>query len=262
MSLPWYVADDDDYNTSCDRCEFWVTVSSEAVHSKLVSMLFWDARKDGGHGRCLRGPVPELNLLPGDRLEPCRVLQDVAEFESLKLPAEIMFWRSARQSMCHHKCLLLDPTMGVTLTKTVCIDLLHSLYLGPMLVWSCAATWYLLISGVWGSLDGPEAERIRTSLIALKSDLHAWYSSHIGSVTQISHITPKMIGTKQAPKLKLKAMECYGFMLFLLCCLRKHMQKLSSKAHLFIKSGATYLAGTYTHTSHGTANNVSLVYCG
>ena len=107
-----------------------------------------------------------------------------------------------------------------------------------MLIWCRATMWFLLSVGIWGSRSGGDAETTRLALASLKSQLSAWYSSAAPrDVTQISKLTLKMIGTKANQALKLKAMETYGFLLFLTDALLKHRGKLGTDGDMYYESG-------------------------
>jgi hypothetical protein len=88
----------------------------------------YDKRRDGGQGRALRGPVRALGLLENDRLEPSPLLSNVAKFEGLTPPFEVMFWRSANETIAKHRNPLFSVP-GVTISSFA-IDALHTLHLG------------------------------------------------------------------------------------------------------------------------------------
>jgi hypothetical protein len=96
----------------------------------------------------------------------------------------------------------------------------------------------LLRAGVWGTLAGTESEAVRIALVALKSQLSTWYSSPDGrGTTQVSKLTLKMIGTHANQALKLKAMETYGFLLFLSDAVQKQLPRLGPKGPLYLEAG-------------------------
>ena len=156
LGLPWHASTEEDYEASCARCEKWVDITAEALHRRIANLLFYDARKHGHHRRCLRAGLADCNLLPGDRLEPNVLLPDVSQLESLRLPARVLFWRVSCETMAQHRCPLFAQCIGVSLVSSVCVDLLHTLHLGPMLIWCREAMWLLLLA-VLGR--GPKAKR-------------------------------------------------------------------------------------------------------
>eukprot|EP00959_Pyramimonas_sp_CCMP1952_P197827 4137095-Pyramimonas_sp.AAC.1 len=79
----------------------------------------------------------------------------------------------------------------------VAIDLLHSLYLGPMLAWSSMAAWKLFDGNVRGGPHGCAEEYRVTAVARMKSDLFNWYGEQerrdqTVHFTRLSNLTPKM----------------------------------------------------------------------
>eukprot|EP00969_Alexandrium_andersonii_P109601 4835019-Alexandrium_andersonii.AAC.1 len=74
--------------------------------------------------------------------------------------------------------------------------------------------WALLGARVW-HVEHPSAEEaFLGSLGHLRSELFNFYSREAAAGhhhTRLAKLTPKMVGSKQAPRLKLKAMETFGF---------------------------------------------------
>ena len=58
--LRWSPTTDDDYNESCNRCEYVVVVANEALRRLLVMHLRYDKRKDGAHGRALTRDLADV----------------------------------------------------------------------------------------------------------------------------------------------------------------------------------------------------------
>eukprot|EP00959_Pyramimonas_sp_CCMP1952_P021604 455457-Pyramimonas_sp.AAC.1 len=81
--------------------------------------------------------------------------------------------------------------------RCVAIDLLHSLYLGPMPVWSSMAARKLFDGNVrWGRRGRAEEYRI-AAVARVKSDLFNWYGEQerrdqTVHFTRLSNLTPKM----------------------------------------------------------------------
>eukprot|EP00969_Alexandrium_andersonii_P047041 2063811-Alexandrium_andersonii.AAC.1 len=119
-------------------CEVRVTITSAEMHRRICRALHYDKRSGlrAGRGRSLATPVPEVGLLAGDRLEVTERLQDVAAFDQMiNFPTEVVFWRASRMSLAHHRSNIWDEDIGITPTNTICLDLLRTLYLGPMMSW-------------------------------------------------------------------------------------------------------------------------------
>jgi len=228
LALPWWENSDQDYDDACVRCEHHINLTQES-HSILKGLLRYDKKKDGSHGRALNAPVPTLGLLMDDRLEPSPRLPNIgAMFDNLSVfPFPVVFWRPSGNTLCTHRCPLMDPSLGITPNRSICFDLLHTLYLGPLITWCQLALWHLLMAGVWGDGRAPTAAQLVLCILAMRSELMAWYKTRHTlypheNLTRVSDFTPKMIGTFNDPKMKTKAMETYGMLLFLVDMLAKY----------------------------------------
>ena len=207
---------DEDYDRACSRCELWVNLESEEDRSDIVSKLHYDRRQTGSHGRALTDPVEKFDLKAHDKLEPCDSLPDVSTLDTVSLPVRIVFWRSSYQSACTHRCPLFSSELGTSPTQTICLDLMHTLYLGPMLFWCKFVFWEILLAPIWGTTQPTEMEKIEVSLLIAKNSLRKFYESHDranpnNKITRISNISTNMVGKKDHRQLKLKAMETHGF---------------------------------------------------
>ena len=241
-SLTWRKTRDEDYSTACTRCEHWVQLEHEADRMELVRLLNYDRRQAGAHGRALTQDVPKFGLLAQDRLEPCPDLPDVGKLETVGLPTRICFWRSSSESACTHRCPLFSDELGITPSRTICIDLLHTLFLGPMLCWCKFVLWELLSANVWPCAQRTEAERIKVGMLLVVQELKAFYRSfdaaHPGHpASRIGRLTVKMVGTKDDRKLKLKAMETYGFLHYLVHKVRLCHERLGAMGPRVLESG-------------------------
>ena len=79
--------------------------------------------------------------------------------------------------------------------------------------------WVLLDCGRWAPNQGNEAERIQVAVMCLKAQLFRWYSDRARkhpeeALTRLADLTYKMVGTKSRPKLKTKAAETWGLLIF------------------------------------------------
>ena len=246
LGMTYHVNSNADYTSACERCEVWVYMT-EALRAAIVPVLAYDRRHSGSHGRALNAVTDALRavgLRPGDRLEPTDELPDVGRFEVLPLPARVLFWRPSRASLCLHRCPLLSDAIGVTMEDTISLDLLHTLYLGPMMTFCKAAIMRLVTAGIWGEFEGAAAERVSASVFALRGELKAWYSDRARThpdevLTRLADLTPKMIGDPTHPRMKIKAMECYGLLLFALDMLRKHAAAVGGVGPALVECGDT-----------------------
>ena len=227
-SAPWHTNSDADFDTAATTCEFPVVMSS-SHHADLLGLLFYDQRKDGSHGRALRGDYPPLRLRAGDRLEPTPTMHDVGQgFDQLAtFPAPAMFWRAARNSAVLHRCPLWDAALGITPNRVIAIDMLHCFYLGPLQIWATAAIWACIESEKWAGPRSTMYERHTDSAKGLQSELQAFYSAHhrrhpADVLSQVTSLTPKMLGVGATRRLKVRAMETWGVALFLQDLMRRH----------------------------------------
>ena len=119
-----------DYEESCSRCEYWVTMTREQ-HTCLRGLLFYDKRKAAGRGLTLRADFGPLGLLKGDRVEPHPGLINIEEFERIYVfPARALFWRRSQEAMCHHRNPMFAPAISSTPSTSAALDWLHTLSLG------------------------------------------------------------------------------------------------------------------------------------
>ena len=208
-----------------------------------MSLLYYDRRKRGSGGTALRCDVPELGLLRGDRLEPTEWLPDTADFKHVGVfPFTAVFWRTAREDLCKRRCPLWSRTLGLTLAKTIALDLLHAFFLGPVHIFSRNVVWLLLRANVWGRFEASAEDSFMVAVQCMKGELFAWYERRRRShpqerLTEVSDLTPNMLGTRAEPKLKLKAMECWGMFLFLLYFIEAHAARIGDRISAYLRVG-------------------------
>ena len=245
-SLAFHVNADSDYEAACTRCELWVTLSHEH-HKRLCALLRYDKRPGGSHGRALVEAFPPLHLLAGDRLEPSPSLEDIGRFDDIaSFPARVLFWRPAMQSLCHRRCPLLDASLGITPVRTIALDLLHTLYLGPMLTYCRLVLWKFLRSSIWAT--GPEAgsEKLQVTFLNIRSELRHFYeefqkANASQQLSRVSNLTWKMLGSSERPKLKTRAAETYGLLLFAVHLLDKFKSHFPQDAKPLSEAGVLLL---------------------
>ena len=76
-SGPWVTWTNSDYREEVERSRTTRLVDTEAMRARIGHALVFDRRKKGGCGRLIRVPLPEFNLVAGDRLDPSPALPDV-----------------------------------------------------------------------------------------------------------------------------------------------------------------------------------------
>lgn len=236
-ALPFRKNTDQDFEEACRRCEIWVLVEREQ-HKRIISLLRYDKRPGGVHGRALRDSVAELGLRANDRLEPNELLADVADFERItSFPARVLFWRRSRESLCTRRCPLFDEQCGVSIVRSVALDVLHTLHLGVMLSWCKLAMWALIDAGVWGAFEPTEVEKFQVSVLAMNVELTRWYRTRARErpdeeLTRCPPLHHKMLGTPNNRNLKAKAAQTWGLLLFLLDSLLKYDGRVENGAYL------------------------------
>ena len=146
VSLRWDLTSDEDYYAACARCEIKVTVATESERSRIIRVLRYDKHPDGARGRALVQEIPEMNLAQGDRVEPGGSLSEVGELEDVELPALVVFWRRANETISRHRCALLnEPELGLTPTRSITVHSLHCLFLGVKNAYDKTVMWTIFI---------------------------------------------------------------------------------------------------------------------
>jgi len=131
LSSPWRLKSWEEYCHACDSCEQWRLITSDD-HVTLLSLLHYDKRRasNSSRGLALTQAVESLQLLRGDRLEPCDSLQDVSTFPSLAtFPVWVLFWRPSAETLVHHRNQLFSEAAGLKPHASLALDWLHVLSL-------------------------------------------------------------------------------------------------------------------------------------
>jgi hypothetical protein len=232
FGFPWAEFEDADYDAACKACEVHVVIS-RADHQALVPLLRFDKRTVGPRGRALVAPYAPLGLQVGDRLEPCPQLRDVGAFEAINVfPANILFWRRAGETRVRHRNPLFDAALGVGLAS-IALDALHVLYLGVFKYYCQCVVWDLLNENCYGiPASRTQSEVQQMSVLQIRAELMAWYSTQPAGHTRVEDLCRSMLGSKDEPKLSLKASETKYFCFFIVFMLRAKAHKLSRGAGL------------------------------
>ena len=232
-ALTWLVNSEQDYFSACSRCEKIVTLRNKQDVDAIVSILRYDRRKHGVHGRALVAGIviQGVQLLVNDRLEPSLGLPDIGALEHrTEFPFQIIFWRTSEESLARHRNPVFEPELGITPARSVVVDVLHAVFLGILLVWCRCAVWTLLLNGAYGHA-GENHEHLTISILVLRSNLMEWYPAYEKrakeKLTRVADLTPSMLGKPGEQVLKTKAAETWGLTLFLIEQLRLHYALLS-----------------------------------
>ena len=244
-SLRWDINDESDYDRACRRCEIIVEIATEAEKTMVSERLRPDKRDGGARGLGLASAPPPLScgatLHADDRLEPSEQLLDYALFREATPPFTVTFWRHSEETLARHRNPLFWSGTGVTPTRCITTDTLHCFYLGVLKVWCTQAVWLLLESDVYGHM-GTAEERLASAVLVLRAALMRFYKQRhrdhpTEQLTQLSDLTPKMLGSRVAKRLKTKGAETWGFALFALAELRCHLHRLPPLGARLLRAG-------------------------
>ena len=154
----------------------------------------------------------------------------------------VVFWRCSNESVSRHRNPLFDIALGITVDGTMTVDFLHCLHLGVFQHYCKIVVWMLLESAIWSSTATNQDERHEVAVLCLRSELGLWYDArkrtHPGEDLTVLHdLTVKMLGTKDAPALKMSGAETWGFLMFLVDGLEKHGAALGVEARRLREAG-------------------------
>lgn len=220
VSLPWRQNEAGDYEAACRRCEIKVTVTAN-WHQRLVRLVEYDKRTDGSRGLALKAPVPELGLRAGDRVEPCAELPDVAAFKEIQdFPRTIVFWRRSAETLCRRRNPIFTADLDTLPHRSLSVDALHALNLGVMNSFCREVVWAMLEKGVWGQRDTMD-ETWQIASLTIRAELREWYRDRQRrfpdeNLTRITTFSRKKLGDPSRRKLRTKAAETWGFLLYIL----------------------------------------------
>ena len=155
FGLPFGERGEDDHHAACAACEIHLHIAHEWQRADIfdVGKLTYLKGKLG-RGRTLRYDVPRLGLCKGDRLEPSGTLLDVGLFDEHPLPFDVVFWRThyigrATSDPFVHRNPLWDPVLHTSPHRTLAIDALHALYLGPCQRLVSTIFWRVIYANPW-----------------------------------------------------------------------------------------------------------------
>ena len=210
-AFPHQLKNMEDYDAACRACEVRVQVTQQVQLDAIRPLLYFDARKNGGRGRCLSGNIDALGLRTGDRLEPNPLLRDPADFEELTAPCEILWWRPSNDTWVRRRCPLFSDDYGVGVQSLI-VDILHCLHLGVLQKYVVYCWWRLIEHNAWQVPATNEEELFIFSVHRLRADLFGWYPAYrrarpeeMNTMTELPDVTPKTLGPKGAYLLKTKA---------------------------------------------------------
>ena len=189
------------------QCELIVVVSSQAERSALLEALVFAKELAGVKrgGRMVKHAIAVggIQLQPGDRLEPSPTLTDVTFLDSRPLPVTIIFWRTHRDGrgrcldMVHHRYPIFNDDIGMDPARVLAVDGLHTVYYGPVMKWSSAVIWRVLLSNPW-DISAAESTVLDLGVKKLRSHQIGWYETEgIPHDRRIGDLTVVMLGDKR-----------------------------------------------------------------
>jgi hypothetical protein len=232
---PWTPYSEAARRRDADRSSIFVTVCDIATRSLISKILRY---KKKFLGRALIKPIKvgDINLIPGDRLEPSLTLRDVADFEALEnFPFQVVFWRMfGEDRLLHDSPLFLVPGLGI---DTHGADTLHDWALGPLEKFIPFALWFLIGTELYQpAIDFLSTEDCANiALMQIKKRLWEHYRIKRGDPrfrkkgSQIWNLTLKMLGKKSDPSISVKAAEAKGLLEFVVNLLETDVPKLSAR---------------------------------
>ena len=195
--LPFVVTTERDYEDACRLCERRVYIPSKEAHARMRAALFFDNRKKGGAGRCLRVDLPEFGLNAGDRLEPSTDNPDIIGFDEwVAFPRYAMFWRPSLETMTRHR----NPMFSIEFVshELILIDILHAVYLGVAQVWILGAFWKMMDDNAFGVVASDRATRNLLTVARIKVEIMEYYKwkRKTETISEIETLTLSMISPR------------------------------------------------------------------
>lgn len=226
LGCPWPLLRHEDMERAAAACEIWVELDRDE-HKSVVQALDYEKSKTGPRGRGLVKDFPKLGLRRGDRLEPHPGMLDVAEFDSiLTFPTRALFWRRDAETRVQFRNQLWDPDgLGISI-GSLAIDTLHTVYLGPVVVFLSFALWLLVDSDFWGlGRNKSKDSRWQANLQHLRTQMRKYYSDRRRAqpqrpVTEVEDLTVNILGGKKGALANFKAAESKRLLPFVLGVLR------------------------------------------
>eukprot|EP00969_Alexandrium_andersonii_P219717 9704042-Alexandrium_andersonii.AAC.1 len=167
------------YNDACDAAEKRLHISTTRDLQRLIGTLEYDKRERGARGRALVKDT--FGLKRGDRLEPSPSCPDTgAGLDEMVVPdggLDLVFWRTADQTMCVHRCPLFGPHTMLG-PELLLVDEMHCLHLGVFATFILTVLWDLISANAFeaGQCHNEEA-LAQQSALRLRYELFSWYKA-------------------------------------------------------------------------------------
>ena len=186
------------------KCAKMLVVSTDAQRDSIFqSGGFVPLGGRGFWGLTCQSPVEHpFHILPGDRLEPCDSLQDPHEFRRTQTPFTCVLWRPSlgpdRQLLdaIAHACPIFDEDTGVSIGN-ICVDALHTLYMGPVHRFCSAVLWRILLNNPWKVRARTIDQRLLVGVARLRDDLMKWQRDNVPHNERLRDLTLGMLGDRR-----------------------------------------------------------------
>jgi hypothetical protein len=181
---------------------FICTIFEDTRDRLLVVLELPTSKKARGFALNADVAIGDVQLRNGDRLEPSNDLQYVFSFGQRELPFVATCWRPSADASgagldpIIHRNPLFSQELGTSPQQCLVIDSLHTVYYGPMMRWTSAVIWRIVLLNRWGVTGGIEAVAEEGCTI-LKENLLEWYEDQkIPFDRRVNELTAKMIGER------------------------------------------------------------------
>lgn len=219
----WLLKDHDHYEMSCRRCEINVALNTREDVDNLVGTLRWEKPSKGIGGRMVFRPgvIQGTEIQIGDRLEPSADCWDIARLSDVRTPANVVLWRTRRDSEGRlldpvvHRCPLFSTRLHTSPHRTLAIDSLHTIFLGPALRYCSSALWRIVLRNPW-RYRGDVKVVIDNTVAILNAELQKYQSDPSNAIPidrRIGKLTPKMLGDRKGRT----PQDCVLFLFVLTC---------------------------------------------
>ena len=219
ISSPFRARSGLDYEAACTGAERWVSIPDTATLCRIRDLLEYDFRPHGSHGRALVEDIDDLGLKKHDRLEPCCNLNNIKDFEKLRVPCRVLFWRPKEVEMAKRRCPIFCPELGVTVESCM-IDAMHTLHLGVYKDSSRTAIWCLILGDAYSTGAADQGSLVKLGHLQLRRNLAKWYKEKKRrarpgeNIYEVGDLTMPMIGKPGEQCLAIKAAESGTFIEF------------------------------------------------
>ena len=189
------------YDATSDAREARVELRAEADRALLLGAVQYIGKPNGRGRTVVRDVVVRgVALMRGDRVVPSPRMLDTSVIDEGLLPLRVLFWRPTRNAQglvvdaVVNRCPLFSPELGTSPSDTLAIDTLHTVNYGPMMRFTTAAIWRVLLLNPWGFVGNQDA-RMELCVRRLRTHLFAWYQTRgVPAEKRLGDLTLAMLG--------------------------------------------------------------------